>query len=64
MLNTGPAGWDDTIEDYTRAGVDRQVRELRGYERRFQAVDPKPLSERVRGDRELPLSSIRGTLLE
>lgn len=56
--------YDDTLEDYTRAGVDRQVRELRGFEHRFDALDPKPLSERVRGDRELLLSNIRGSLLE
>jgi len=55
--------YDDRLEDFGRAEVDRQVKALQGYERRFQAVDPSGLSERVRGDRELLLSNIRSTLL-
>ncbi|HEX2791644.1 MAG TPA: DUF885 domain-containing protein [Steroidobacteraceae bacterium] len=55
--------YDDRLEDFGRAEVERQVKVLQGYERRFQAVEPSGLSERVRGDRELLLSSIRSTLL-
>jgi len=55
--------YDDRLEDFGRAEVERQVKALQGYERRFQAVDPAGLSERVRGDRELLLSNIRSTLL-
>ena len=55
--------YDDRLEDFGRAEVDRQVKALRAYERRFQAVSAAGLSERVRGDRELLLGSIRGTLL-
>jgi uncharacterized protein (DUF885 family) len=55
--------YDDRLEDFGRAEVDRQVKALQGYERRFQAVDPAALSERVRGDRELLLSAIRSSLL-
>jgi uncharacterized protein (DUF885 family) len=55
--------YDDRLEDFSRAEVERQVKALRVYERRFQAVNPGALSERVRGDRELLLSSIRSSLL-
>ena len=55
--------YDDRLEDFSRADVARQVRALRGYERRLAAVDGSRLSERVRGDRELLLSSIRSSLL-
>ncbi|MFI4869375.1 MAG: DUF885 domain-containing protein [Steroidobacterales bacterium] len=55
--------FDDQLEDYSRADVDRQVTALQRYRRRFEALDPSGLSERVRGDRELLLSNIRSTLL-
>jgi uncharacterized protein (DUF885 family) len=55
--------YDDRLEDFGRAEVNRQVKALQGYERRFQAIDPAGLSERVRGDRELLLSNVRGRLL-
>jgi len=55
--------YDAQLEDFSRAEVDRQVGVLRGYLRRFQAVDAATLSERVQGDRELLLSSIRASLL-
>ena len=55
--------YDSQLEDFSRAGVERQVKALHEYERRFAAVDPTRLSERVRGDRELMLASIRSTLL-
>jgi uncharacterized protein (DUF885 family) len=55
--------YDDRLEDFSHAEVDRQIKALTGYERRLQAVSPAGLSERVRGDRELLLSSVRGTLL-
>ena len=55
--------YDDRLEDFGRAEVDRQVKALRDYERRFQAVSASGLSERVRGDRELLLASIRSALL-
>jgi uncharacterized protein (DUF885 family) len=55
--------YDDRLEDFGRAEVDRQIKVLHGYERRFEAVNASGLSERVRGDRELLLGSIRSTLL-
>ncbi len=55
--------YDGQLEDYTRAGVDRQIRALQKYEQRFQAIAPGQLSESARGDRELLLANIRSTLL-
>jgi len=55
--------FDDRLEDYSRAGVERQVKALHGYEARFAAIDPAGLSEQAAGDRELLLSNVRSTLL-
>jgi hypothetical protein len=55
--------YDDQLENFTRAGVDRQIKALRVYQRHFEAVDESTLSGRVQGDRELLLSSIRSSLL-
>jgi hypothetical protein len=55
--------YDDQLEDFSRAGIDRQVKALRVYLRHFEAVDESMLSERVQGDRELLLSSMRSSLL-
>ncbi|HEY3731303.1 MAG TPA: DUF885 domain-containing protein [Steroidobacteraceae bacterium] len=55
--------FDDRLEDYSRSELQRQVQVLHRYERRFEAVNPAKLSERVRGDRELLLSDVRSTLL-
>ena len=55
--------YDERLEDYSRAGLERQIRALRGYQQRFEAVGASGLSERVQGDRELLLASIRSSLL-
>jgi uncharacterized protein (DUF885 family) len=55
--------YDTRLEDYSRAGVDAHVKALKQWEARVAAVDPAPLSERVRGDRELVLNNIRSALL-
>jgi uncharacterized protein (DUF885 family) len=55
--------YDSKLEDYSRAGVDANVATLKQWEGKVAAVDPKPLSDRVRGDRELVLNNIRSSLL-
>jgi len=55
--------YDEQLEDYSRAGIERKIAALRAYQRRFEAVAVSGLSERAQGDRELLLASIRGTLL-
>jgi uncharacterized protein (DUF885 family) len=56
--------YDDRLEDYSRAGIRQRIQALHSFERRLQSVDAGALSERVRGDRELLLSSIRSALLD
>jgi uncharacterized protein (DUF885 family) len=56
-------GFDDQLEDYSRAGVDRNVRRLHEYEARLTAIDATALSRPLAGDRELLLSYVRSQLL-
>ena len=55
--------WDGQLEDYSRAGVEANVKALQQWEARISAVDPNTLSEYVQGDRTLVLNNIRSTLL-
>ncbi len=55
--------WDGQLEDYSRAGVEANVKALQQWEARVSAVDPNTLSEYVQGDRTLLLNNIRSTLL-
>ncbi len=55
--------YDGQLEDYSRAGVERDIRMLRRYRQRFEAVAVPGLSERSQGDRELLIASIRSSLL-
>jgi uncharacterized protein (DUF885 family) len=61
-----PAGihqYDGKLEDYSRAGVDAQVKALKSWESKVAAVDPATLGDDAKGDRELLLGSIRSSLL-
>jgi hypothetical protein len=55
--------YDAMLEDYSRAGVDRNIAALRDFEKRVQDFDAKSLSESEAADRELVLSNIHSTLL-
>ncbi|MBB6245564.1 DUF885 domain-containing protein [Rhodanobacter sp. A1T4] len=55
--------FDAKLEDYSRAGVDANVKALQQWQTKVAAIDPAKLGERVRGDRELVLNNIRSTLL-
>ncbi|MFI4867012.1 MAG: DUF885 domain-containing protein [Steroidobacterales bacterium] len=55
--------YDERLEDFSSAGVQRQIKALNGFLQRFEALDAATLSERVQGDRELLLTSIRSSLL-
>lgn len=55
--------WDGQLEDYSRAGVEANVKALQQWEARVSAVDPNTLSEYVQDDRTLVLNNIRSTLL-
>lgn len=56
--------YDSLLEDYSRAGVEEQIRALHKFETRVEAFDPKGLGEIETADREILLSYIRGSLLE
>jgi uncharacterized protein (DUF885 family) len=59
----GVHAYDSQLEDYSRAGIDANIKTLQQWEARVTAVNPAPLGEYVRGDRELVLNNIRSTLL-
>src|SRR5690348_5498893 len=55
--------YDGKLEDYSRAGIDAEVKALQGWEQRIAKIDPASLSLYVRGDRDLVLNNIRSALL-
>jgi len=55
--------YDGKLEDYSRAGIDAEVKALKGWEQRVEAIDPASLSLYVRGDRDLVLNNIRSASL-
>ena len=55
----GVHAYDTALEDYSRAGVMRDSRDLSRWERRFAATRADLLSDTVRGDRELLLNYLR-----
>jgi uncharacterized protein (DUF885 family) len=59
----GMHAYDAKLEDYSRAGIDREIAQLKEYEKRVSAVDEKTLDEPTRGDRELVLNYLHSTLL-
>ena len=56
--------YDPMLEDYSRAGIDRQVDAYQRFEKRVEAFNPAGLSQEESADREIVLSNIKGTLLE
>ncbi len=56
--------YDSLLEEYSRAGVDREIAALRAFEKRFMAFDPKALDETAAADRQMLISFIRSNLLE
>lgn len=56
--------YDSQLEDYSRAGVKRQVAVLKEFEKKFDAVNGSTLDESTEGDLEMVRNNIRGTLLE
>ena len=60
---SGIHDYDGKLEDFSRASIDRSVARLKDFDRRVSDVDAKALDEQTRGDRELVLNYIHGTLL-
>jgi uncharacterized protein (DUF885 family) len=55
--------YDDKLEDYSAASIQKEVAALHVYEKKVEAIDPSALDASVAGDRAILLNSIRSTLL-
>src|SRR5690348_6543760 len=55
--------YDAQLEDYSRAGVDKQIAAYRGFEKRVADFNPQGLTQAETADRDMVLSNIRGALL-
>ncbi len=60
---TGIHDYDAKLEDYSRAGIDREVAALKNWDTRISAIAPATLDEYTQGDRDLVLNHIHSTLL-
>jgi uncharacterized protein (DUF885 family) len=56
--------YDAELEDYSHAGVEKEIVALHAFEKRVEAFDPKELGDTEAADRQIVLSNIRGTLLK
>ena len=56
--------YDQQLEDFSRAGVDRQIAAFKAYEAKFDTVSDAGLDQSTQGDLTMVRNNIRGTLLE
>jgi uncharacterized protein (DUF885 family) len=56
--------YDNQLEDYSRAEIERQAAALHDYEKRFEKFDAAKLSPIEAADRDLVLGHIRSSLLD
>jgi uncharacterized protein (DUF885 family) len=56
--------YDTQLEDYSAAGVQKQIAALHEWEKKIEAIDPSALDEEPAADREILLNSIRANLLQ
>ncbi len=56
--------YDTQLEDYSAAGVEREVAALHEFEKKVAAIDASALDGPVAGDRDILLNNIHGALLE
>lgn len=55
--------YDTQLEDYSAAGVQREIAALHEYEKKVEAIDPTALDAPVAADRDILLNNIRSQLL-
>src|ERR1017187_3348025 len=55
--------YDTQLEDYSAAGVQREIAALRGYEKKVAAIDGSALDAPMAADRDILLNNIRSELL-
>jgi uncharacterized protein (DUF885 family) len=60
---SGVHDYDGKLEDFSRAATDHAIERLKEFDRWVSAVGARTLDEQTRGDRELVLNYIHGTLL-
>jgi uncharacterized protein (DUF885 family) len=56
--------YDAQLEDYSAAGVQREVAALQAFEKKLVAIDPKALDAEPAADYEILLNSVRAQLLQ
>ncbi len=56
--------YDPQLEDYSAAGVQREVAALHEFDKKLSAIDPKALDAEPAADYQILLNSIRGQLLQ
>ncbi len=56
--------YDPQLEDYSAAGVQREVTALHEFDKKLSAIDPKALDAEPAADYQILLNSIRGQLLQ
>jgi uncharacterized protein (DUF885 family) len=61
---TGLHQYDHQLEDYSRAGVEKEIKALREFRPRLTSFDGKQLSPDQQSDRQMLLDSIDASLLE
>jgi uncharacterized protein (DUF885 family) len=56
--------YDGQLEDYSAAGVQREVAALHGFEKKLMEIDPKALDAEPAADYAILLNNVRGQLLQ
>jgi len=62
--SAGKHEYDTQLEDYSAAGVQKNIAALHDYEKKFMAIDPKALDAEPAADYQILLNSIRANLLQ
>jgi uncharacterized protein (DUF885 family) len=55
--------YDNQLEDYSAANIQKEIAALHLYEKKIEDIDPSALDASVAGDREILLNNIRSQLL-
>src|SRR5271154_7597324 len=55
--------YDTQLEDYSAAGVQKEIAALHTYEKKLEAIDPSALDASVAGDYQILLNNIKSQLL-
>jgi uncharacterized protein (DUF885 family) len=55
--------YDNQLEDYSAANIQKEIAALHTYEKKIEAIDPSALDASVAGDRDILLNNVRSQLL-